>query len=94
MNHATNIEAAIAAMNTDLAARGYSLLDGEQVAAMNARFAPHEAIGMLDDLRDRVGGIGEATHRIAIEAVLANTALSTELRAFMEARLLQIVNTV
>lgn len=89
-----SIEAAVAAINTDLTARGYSPLDDEQVAAMNARFAPHEAIGMLDDLRDRVGGIGEATHRIAIEAVLANTALSTEQRVFMEARLLQIVNSV
>lgn len=44
-----SIEAAVAAINTDLTARGYSPLDDEQVAAMNARFAPHEACGMLDD---------------------------------------------
>ena len=94
MNGAPTIEAAVAAINTDLTARGYSGLDVEQLAAMNAQCAPHEAIGMLDDLRDRVGGLTEATHRDAVEAVLANTALSPEQRAFMEARLLQIVNTV
>lgn len=94
MNRAPTIEAAITAINSDLHARGYTGLDSEQRDAMFARCAPGEAIGMLDDLRDRVGGLSEATHRMALEAVLANTALSPEQRDFMEARLLQIVNTV
>lgn len=94
MSGAATIDAAITAINSDLHARGYGGLDSEQRAAMFARCAPGEAIGMLDDLRDRVGGLSEATHRIAVEAVLANTALSTEQRAFMEARVLQIVNTI
>lgn len=94
MNGAPTIEAAVAAINTDLSARGYGALDAGQEAAMHERCAPHEAIGMLDDLRDRVGGVTEATHRMALEAILTNAALSPEQRAFMEARLLQIVNTV
>lgn len=94
MNGAPTIEAAITAINSDLHARGYGGLDSEQRAAMFSQCAPHEAIGMLDDLRDRVGGLSEATHRIAVEAVLAHTALRPEQRAFIEARLLQIVNTI
>lgn len=94
MNAAPSVEAAIAVVNGQLAARGYPRLNSEQVAALRAPCAPEEAIGMLDDLRDRVGGIGEDTHRIAIEAVLANAQLNVEQRAFAQARLLQIINTV
>lgn len=94
MSAPPTVEAAITAIDSNLHARGYSGLDSEQRGAMFARCAPGEAIGMLDDLRDRVVGLSEATHRIAVEAVLANTSLSPEQRAFMEARLLQIVNTI
>jgi hypothetical protein len=94
MSKAPTIDAALALINGQLTARGYTRLDSEQVAALRSRTAPGEAIGMLDDLRDRVQGIDEGTHRTAVEAVLANTQLSAEQRAFMEARLLQIVNTV
>lgn len=91
---APSIDAAIAAINSDLLARGFEKLNAEQAGALNARCAPAEAIGMIDDLHDRVGGIGEATRRIAVEAVLANTRLNAEQRAFVEARLLQIINAV
>ena len=94
MNAAPSIEAAVEVVNGQLAARGAPRLNLEQVDVLRSRSAAEEAIGMLDDLRDRVGGIGEDVHRIAIEAVLANTQLSAEQRAFVQARLLQIINTV
>lgn len=94
MSAAPTIAQAVASINSVLTARGFPPLDEDQVAALGARGAPAEAIGMLDELRDRVHGISHAAHRIAVEAVLANTRLSAQQRAFIEARLLQIVNTL
>lgn len=94
MSAAHTIAQAVASVNSVLTARGFPPLDEDQVAALGARGAPAEALGMLDELLDRVHGISHAEHRIAVEAVLANTRLNAQQRAFIEARLLQIVNTV
>lgn len=94
MSDAPSVEQAIACANAVLMARGFPPLDPEQVAVLKAQGRPAEAIGMLDELRDRVVGISHAVHRIGVEAVLGNTRLTAEQRAFVEARLLQIVNTV
>lgn len=94
MSAASTIAEAVASINSVLTARGFPPLDEDQVAALGARGAPAEAVGMLDELRDRVHGISHAVHRIAVEAVLANTRPNPQQRAFIEARLLQIVNTL
>lgn len=94
MSAAPTTPQAVASINSVLTARGFPPLDEDQVAALGARGAPAEALRMLDELRDRVHGISHAVHRIAVEAVLANTRPNAQQRAFIEARLLHIVNTL
>lgn len=92
INH--TIPTAIESINKDLQQRGYTELGAEQVAAMQDRHCAREAIAMLDELNNRVRGISDETRMLALGAVLANTKLETEQRAFVEARIVQAVNEV
>lgn len=94
MTNAESITAAMAAINSDLKARGYDGLYEEQRAVLQDRYSADEAIGMLDDLRDRVGGISDATWALAVSAVIENTQLSPEQRTFVDARIMQAVGEI
>lgn len=88
------IEAAIKAVDDDLQAHGYSGLDEEQRAVMRDRYEGEQAIGMLDDLRDRVGGISDATWTLAVSTVIEHTTFSPDQRDFVDARILQAVREI
>lgn len=89
-----SIADATAAINNDLQVRGFSPLDSEQLALLSDRHSASDAIGMLDELNHRVGGISEQTRTMSVSAVLANTKLLSEQRAFVEARILHAVNEI
>lgn len=94
MTNAESISAAMAAINSDLKVRGNDGLYEEQRAVLQDRYSADEAIGMLDDLRDRVGGISDATWTLAVSAVIENTQLSRDQRTFVDARIMQAIGEI
>jgi len=89
-----SIADATSAINHDLQVRGFPPLDSEQLAVLSDRCGSSEAIAMLDELNHRVRGISDQTRTLSVSAVLANTKLSKEQRAFVEERILQGVNEI